>query len=31
MNEVPPFSPSPITFIARSSAHVFQSPSAPNP
>ena len=31
MNDVPPSRPSPITFIARSSADVFQSPSAPKP
>ncbi len=27
MNDVPPFSPAAMTFIARTSAHVFQSPS----
>ena len=31
MNELPPSIPAPITFAARTSAAVFQSPSAPNP
>ena len=31
MNEVPPGSPSPMTFIARTSAAVFQSPSPAKP
>ena len=31
MNDVPPGSPAAITFIARTMAAVFQSPSPPNP
>ena len=31
MNDVPPLEPAAITFIARTKAAVFQSPSAPKP
>ncbi|CPU59478.1 Uncharacterised protein [Mycobacteroides abscessus] len=31
MSDAPPGSPSPMTFAARTSTAVFQSPSAPNP
>ena len=31
MNDVPPGRPAAMTFMARTNAAVFQSPSAPNP